>query len=95
MKVRGLSAERKNYSENVPMIFKKRRHIVHHSRQETCHSFLFVTAKHHVQDWGEHLGQHVQSLGTITTSVTTSVVVGNRRGRDGRLRFRDFRVNVT
>ena len=76
---------------NVPVIFEKRRDIVHNSCKKTCHSFLLIASKHHVQHWSEHLGQYAQSLGTITTCITSCGTAERCRRCHRRLGFRHFR----
>lgn len=44
------------YEKHLPMILEERRDIVHYSRQKTRHTLLLIASKHHVQNWGEHLG---------------------------------------
>ena len=76
---------------NVPVIFEKRSDIVHDSCKKTCHSFLLIASKHHVQHWGEHLGQYAQCLGTIATCIASCVTAERGRRCDRRLGFRHFR----
>ena len=76
---------------NVPVIFEKRRDIIHDSCKKTCHSFLLIASKHHVQHWSEHLCQYAQSLGTIATCITSCVTAGRCRRCHRRLGFRHFR----